>query len=355
MGHVRRRFTRLTIHPYCPRPAVPSERCAVLRRLSLLVALAVAGVLLPIGPLTSSADAACVPRIKSLTAAKTAFVSGDSTRMTVLLTCAPRRKKIVYVKVDHRPNVYTSAWFVTVRARQRTATFTVHTNFRPTTVRVKVQARLAGTSRWVASTPLVKASPSACNPKAITTPHLVLSGAKTTGKLTLTCALDVPKTVSLEAISATGSNQVESFFHVPSSVTVPAKQPSVTFPITFGTSAHPQHATVSVAGSARIVSFIQYYPGLSGITVTSETTDTGMRRLRVETYTTYPAPENFVVRLTSSDPRFSLPAATIPEGTTSAQVVSLAAPPPETNELVTVTASPHGSTQQLTEEVLVER
>lgn len=329
-----------------------------MRRSALLLMFSLVALLVPVGSVvstTSSAEAACAPRIKSLTAAQTTIVSGTSTRMKVLLTCAPRSRKIVFLKSDHQPNVYPSAAFVTVKARHRTATFTLYTNFRPTTVRVKVQARLAGTTRWVASTPLVKASPSACNPKAITTPHLVLSGAKTTGKLTLTCALDVPKTVSLEAGSATGSNQIESFFHVPSSVTVPAKQPSVTFPITFGTSAHPQHATVRVAGSARIVSFIQYYPGLSGITVTSETTDTGMRRLRVETYTTYPAPANFVVRLTSSDSRFSLPAATIPEGTSSTQVVSLAVPPSETNELVTVTASPHGSTQQLTEEVLLER
>lgn len=290
----------------------------MLRRLSLLVILAVASVLVPIGALTSPADAACAPRIKSLTAAKTAFVSGDDTRMTVLLSCTPRRKKTVYVKVDHSPNVYPNAGFVTVKAGQRTATFKVFTNFRATTVRVKVQARLAGTSRWVASTPLVRASPSACNPKAITTPHLVFSGARATGRLTLTCTLDVPKTVSLEAISATGSNQIESFFRVPTSVTVPAKQPSVTFPITFGTSAHPQHGTVRVAGSARVLGDIQFYPGLSTVVVNSEITDTGARRLSVGLHAKYPAPENFVVRLTSSDPRYSLPeTATIPEGTTS--------------------------------------
>ncbi|MFE3999181.1 hypothetical protein ACFX43_10345 [Nocardioides sp. YIM B13467] len=340
-------------------PAVPDERYATMRRSALLLMFSLAALLVPIGSVvstTSSAEAACAPRIKSLTAAQTTIVSGTSTRMTVLLTCAPRSRKNVFLKSDHQPNIYPSATFVTVKARHRTATFTLYTNYRPTTVRAKVQARLERTSRWVASTPLIRASAEACNVKAIITPHLVYAGPAASGTVSLTCVLDVPKTVYLELDPASGSNQVPSFFHVPTSVTVPAKRSSAPFPISFGTSAHPQFASVRLKGSGKILGDIQFYPGLSLLSVESVAPDVGMRQLRVGVYTRYPAPRNFVVRLSSSSPRYSLPpTVTIPEGTTGAQVVSVAVPAPELDEPVTATASPQGSTQELTQEALVLR
>lgn len=263
---------------------------------------------------SDDAGAACSTRVSRIVLKPATVIGGRSTTATVTLACAPRSRARVNITATSGIVV---PRYVYVSARKRTKVFTVRTKLTAVTTKGKVRATRL--SRTVGAT--LTRRPAACYPKSVSvTPNPLTGGVSATGKVILTCL-----STSAKAVKIAGTNKVKT----PTTVVVPARRQSATFPVRTGVRYGPTSGATSTAtGTVRA--------GLSGrtkstaVTMRNVPTSCAVRGLtlpslyyRGETRTgtvtlgcTAPVP--IPVAVSTDDSRVTVPGTvTVPRGRTS--------------------------------------